>query len=79
MIKLNIMNMNEFLKTVNECIGEVKMIDSDGNKQNVNGQDEIQFDLRRRHRENRNYLQVNLDIPDPKDYLKIVFFTIGDC
>lgn len=79
MIKVNIFNMNEFLKTVNECVGAVKIIDSDGKKRDITRHDDMQWELRCRHRANRNSLKLTLDVPNSKDYLKIVFFSIGDC
>ncbi|MEG0272571.1 MAG: ribonuclease HII [Hydrogenoanaerobacterium sp.] len=79
MTKLTVFNMEEFLQTVNECIGAVKLIGSDGRKQNINKQFEIQSDLRRRHSDSRHCLGLTLDITNPKDYFKIVYFTIGDC
>ena len=36
MMKLRILNMKEFLKTVNGCEGPVYLVDSDGRRENVN-------------------------------------------
>ncbi|MEG1877778.1 MAG: ribonuclease HII [Lachnospiraceae bacterium] len=79
MIKLTVFNLEDFLQTVNGCIGAVKMVEPDGSKLNINKQFEIQSDLRRRYLDNRHCLRLTLDIPNPKDYLKIVYFIIGDC
>lgn len=79
MIKLKVFNMERFLETVNECIGSVMMIDSDGRKQDINRQFEIQSDLRCRHSDNGHCLTLTLDISNPKDYLKVIYFTIEDC
>lgn len=79
MIKLTIFNMEEFLRNVNECTGPVNMICPDGRRQNISRQYELQYELRNKHRENRRCLELALEIPNPKDYMKLIFFTIGDC
>ncbi|MEG0913751.1 MAG: ribonuclease HII [Oscillospiraceae bacterium] len=79
MIKLKVFNMEEFLRAVNGCTGAVKLIEPDGSKRDINKQFEIQSDLRRRHSDSRHCLGLTLDIPNPKDYFKIVYFIIGDC
>ncbi len=42
MVKLNILNMENFLDTVNACIGKVYMLCPNGKKQNINGEEKIQ-------------------------------------
>lgn len=79
MVKLNVFNMEHFLGTVNECSGPVNLLHPDGKKENINKAYDIQDELLQRHRENKNYLRLLLDIPTPKDYMHIVCFTIGDC
>lgn len=79
MIKVNIFNMKEFLQIVNKCVGEVRLVDSEGRKKNINMQYDIQSDLQHKHNENKQCLRLILDIPNAKDYMKIVFFIIGDC
>lgn len=79
MIKLNIINMSEFVQVVNGCSGAVKLLNPDGTAENINKQFELQTELRRRHRENKGYLPLKLDIRNPKDYMSIVSFTVGDC
>ena len=37
MMKLNILNMKNFLKVVNECRDEVRVILPDGQKKNIRG------------------------------------------
>ena len=39
MVKLNILNMKNFLGTVNACIGKVYMLCPNGKKQNINGEE----------------------------------------
>lgn len=79
MIKLNVMNMSEFLQVVNGCDGAVELLHPDGTAENINGQYNLQQELKRRHKENNNYLQLALNIPGSHDYMSIVFFTVGDC
>ena len=45
MVKLNILNMKNFLGTVNACIGKVYMLCPNGKKQNINGEERIQDSL----------------------------------
>jgi hypothetical protein len=79
MVKLNIFNMKRFLETVNECSGSINLLHPDGRKVNINRQYDIQNDLLQKYRKNNNCLKLSLDIPSMKDYLRIVYFTIGDC
>jgi len=80
MIRLNILkNMDGFLQAVNECDGPVNLLGPDGRKENMNQQYGIQNELLQKYKENKNYLRLSLDIPTTKDYMKIVFFSIGEC
>lgn len=78
MVKLNILNMKEFLQVVDRCIGDVNIIYPDGRKENINNCDGIQWTLQKEYRKNRNSLPISLDIPNHKDYLSIVYYAIGD-
>jgi hypothetical protein len=79
MIKLNILNMKNFLQTVNECSGKVNLLHPDGRKENINKQYGIQNELLQKYRENKYCLPLSLDIPTPKDYISIVSYYAGDC
>lgn len=79
MINLNILNMKNFLQTVNACSGMVNLLYPDGRKENINKQHEIQNELLQKYRENKNCLRLTLDIPNPKDYMSIVSYYAGDC
>lgn len=79
MIKINIFNMENFLQTVNSCGGAVNLIHPDGRGENINKQYDIQERLRKEHAQNKQYLPLILDIRNTKDYMNIVFFSIGDC
>ena len=63
MIKLGIINVEEFLRTVNACEGAVYMIQPDGRRTDIGRQYGIQNDLRRQHCNNKGYLKLMLDIP----------------
>ena len=56
MVKLNILNMKNFLDTVNDCIGKVYMICPNGKKENINGEEKIQNSLWNQYFENKNCL-----------------------
>ena len=79
MIKLNILDMKNFLQTVNECNNPVHLLYPDGRKENINKQYGIQNQLLQKYRENKNFLCLSLDIPAPKDYMSIVSYYTGDC
>lgn len=79
MIKLNILNMENFLEIVNTCSGRVDLLEADGSRKDINKQYGIQNELQRQYRENENHLKMTLDIPVPKDYLSIVCYYAGDC
>jgi hypothetical protein len=78
MVKLNIFNMKNFLETVNGCSGPVNLLCSNGRKENIKEYG-IQNGLLQKHKKNKGCLRLSLDMPNPKDYLRIVYFTVGDC
>ncbi len=78
-VKLNILNMKNFLDTVNSCSGKVNMLCPDGKKQNINGEEKIQGSLWRQYFQNKNCLCLILEIPNPTDYMNIVSYYAGDC
>ena len=78
-VKLNILNMENFLDTVNACIGKVYMLCPNGKKQNINGEEKIQDSLLRQYFQNKNCLRLILEIPNPTDYMNIISYYAGDC
>ena len=46
MLKLNILNMINFLKTVNECSGPVVLVSQDGRREDMNNQESLQERLK---------------------------------
>lgn len=79
MLKLKILNMKNFLDTVNSCRGEVCMRDSGGRKVNIREQYGIQSRLMEQYYENKNCLPIVLEVPDPGDYMSVVSYYAGDC
>lgn len=79
MIKLNILNMKNFLQTVNECSGEINLMYPDGSKKNINKQYEMQDKLLQQYQENKKCLEITLDIQNTEDYISIVSYYAGDC
>ncbi len=79
MIKLKILDMRNFLETVNGCTGKINMLCPDGNKRNINGSEKIQDSLWQQYCKNRNCLQIVLEISNPQDYMSIVSYYAGDC
>ena len=78
-VKLNILNMENFLDTVNACIVKVYMLCPNGKKQNINGEEKIQDSLLRQYFQNKNCLRLILEIPNPTDYMNIISYYAGDC
>ncbi len=78
-MKLTILNLNNFLETVNACTGKVNMLCQDGKRVDINKEEAVQDGLRRQYQQNKNCLQVVLEIPNPKDYMSIVSYYAGDC
>lgn len=79
MMKLNILNLKNFLNTVNACTGRINMLCPDGSKVNINGKEKLQDSLWQQYRQNKNCLPLVLEIPDLKDYMNIVSYYAGDC
>lgn len=79
MLKLNILNVDRFLKEVNACKGAVKMRCSDGRAVDINRDLPLQEELRVRYRRNKNFLPLVLDVPGRADYMRIVSYYAGDC
>ena len=77
-VKLNIFNINNFFKTVNECRGAINLLHQNKKRENINKQYSIQNELLKKHKNNKNFLELSLDIANLKDYMNIVLFTIGD-
>lgn len=78
-VKLNILNMKNFLDTVNACTGKVNMLCPDGKKRNINGEEKVQGSLWRQYRQNKKCLRLVLEIPNSTDYMSIVSYYAGDC
>ncbi len=79
MLKLNILNMKNFLKAVNACRGEVSMLCPDGSQVDINGNQPVQDRLSELFLKNKKSLRLDLKITNPKDYLNIVSYYAGDC
>ena len=78
MVMLNIWNMKNFLQKVNMCSGAVNLLYPDGRKEDMNKQYGLQNQLLQKHRENKNHLQLSLDIPDSKDYMSVISYYGGN-
>ena len=79
MIKLNILNIENFMETVNQCSGNIMLHAAGGEKLNLNRQYGIQQELQKQYEENSNCLSLTLGIDNPKDYIKIISYYAGDC
>ena len=79
MLVLNILNMKNFLQTVNECREAVYLLQPDGSRQDINRQYEIQKKLMAEHSRNGSFQKLKLEIKNPKDYLRVVSYYCGDC
>ena len=79
MIKVKILNLSGFLKTVNQCRGRVLMIGPDGEKVNITRRYAVQKELTEQYRQNKKCLPLSLAFEEPKDYLAVVCYYAGDC
>lgn len=79
MIKLNIINMKNFLAAVNACTGAVYLINAAGEKENINKMDRKQKEIIKQYHDNRDYMTLTLDILKPSDYMSIISYYAGDC
>ena len=79
MMKLNILNMKNFLKVVNECRDEVRVILPDGQKKNIRGHYAMQDLLLKEFEKNKGSLKIILEVVNPKDYMSFVSYYAGDC
>lgn len=79
MIKIKIFNMKNFLKELNECIDTVNLLTPDNIIKNINKEYPVQKELFDKYKSNKNCISLSLDITNPKDYMKLVFYSITDC
>ena len=79
MMKLNILNMKNFLAVVNTCSDAVYIETSDGEKADIRGNYELQEQLMEKYRQNKNSLPLSVSIKNPFDYMDIVSYYAGDC
>ena len=79
MMKLNILNMKNFLNVVNECRDEVRVILPDGKKKNIRNHYVMQGVLLKEFEKNKGSLKIILEVVNPKDYMSIVSYYAGDC
>ncbi len=55
------------------------MLCSDGKKVNICREEGVQNSLWQQFFKNKNSLRIILDIGNPKDYMSIVSYYVGDC
>lgn len=79
MIKVKILNLTGFFKTVNQCKGWVSMLTPDGDKVNITRQYSVQEKLAEQYRQNGKCLSLSLVFEEPKDYMAVVSYYAGDC
>lgn len=79
MIKLKILNMKNFLKVVNQCVGRIIVVSTDGKRTDINGRTTIQHRLQKEYLENGKCLPLTLEFDYPTDYFAIVSYYAGDC
>ena len=79
MIKVKILNLTGFFKTVNQCKGRVSMLTPDGDKVNITRQYLVQEKLAEQYQQNGKCLPLSLVSEEPKDYMAVVSYYAGDC
>lgn len=78
MMKLRILNMNGFLDVVNACRGAVYVVAAGGQKRDIRGNAVFQRYLLGEHRRGGGSLCLTLDVPQPSDYMDVVYWYIGE-
>ncbi|MDO4329360.1 MAG: hypothetical protein Q4C66_08500 [Lachnospiraceae bacterium] len=79
MIKVNILNLNGFLETVNQCHGRVMVLSPNGQKTNITKQYRIQQEMEKQYQKNGKCLPLSLTFDEPRDYMAVVSYYAGDC
>lgn len=78
MIKFRIFNLEGFLKTVDGCAGAVYTVGPKGRECNINKNAAAKKELMERFLKGGRYLLLSLDIPEPRDYFKIITYYISN-
>lgn len=63
----------------NQCRGRVLALCPDGRKANITRQYDVQEAMGAQYRKNGGCLPLSLTFEEPKDYLAVVFYCVGDC
>lgn len=79
MMKLRIFNMKNFLAAVNDCEGAVNLVYPDGWRENINKQYYVQKLLTEEYMENGSYLKLRLEVPESRDYMRLVSRYVAEC
>lgn len=77
-VVLHILNMKNFLETIQACSGKVFLLAPGEGKVSIQ-EPKVQDNLWRQYLHHKNYLRIVLEISDPKDYRSIVSYYAGDC
>lgn len=77
MIRLDVIDMKQFLREVDQCSGVVYLCRPGRRKEDIRRNYELQNELGAQYRGNKERLRLNLEIPNTGDYFKIVNFMIG--
>lgn len=77
MVKLNISSIKDFLKTVNECNGPINLLSGDGKKEDLTAHVSKQHEMLQLYQKEKGFLRLTLEIPDPKDYMKLVLCSLS--
>ena len=77
MVKLNILNMENFLDTVNACIGKVYMLCPNGKKQNINGEERYRTVCCGNTSKTKTVCGLFLKFRNPTDYMNIISYYGG--
>ena len=78
-MKLRIFNMKNFLAAVNDCECAVNLVHPDGWRENINKQYYVQKLLTEEYMENGSYLKLRLEVPESRDYMRLVSRYVAEC
>ena len=78
MIKLYIFDLDAFLDLADQCSGPVRLLTEDEKTVDIRNNRRVHKNLLREHARKGGRLNLRLNIPEVKDYFRLVNFSIGD-
>lgn len=78
-VSMTVFHLTPFLQAVNDCTGSIWLLGAQPSKADLHRNTALQQTLCGRHAANGNYSKLELEIPQPRDYLSLVQFYTSNC